>query len=94
MVLIESASLGLHSPLHALQVSDCPAFHRCATRALVREGKLLRKTLRREFVTAEALNAKIVQKDGVEDVATGKQMYLETDGAMSLIRQHGAKAGA
>jgi uncharacterized membrane protein YcaP (DUF421 family) len=60
----------------------------------VREGTLLRKTMRREFVTAEALKAKIVQKDGVEDVATGKQMYLETDGVMSLIRQHGAKAGA
>ena len=60
---------------------------------LVRDGKLLRKNMRREFITDEELNAKIRQ-EGVEDIAKVKLMYLESDGEMSLIRQDGAKAGA
>jgi uncharacterized membrane protein YcaP (DUF421 family) len=52
---------------------------------LVRDGKLLRRNMRREFITDEELNAKIRQ-EGVEDVATVKRMYLEADGEMSLIR--------
>ncbi len=60
---------------------------------LVRDGKPLRKSMRREFITDEELNAKIRQ-EGVEDIATVKLMYLEADGEMSLIRQDGAKAGA
>jgi uncharacterized membrane protein YcaP (DUF421 family) len=42
----------------------------------VREGKLLRRNMRLEFVTDEELNAKIRQED-VEDVATVKLMYHE-----------------
>lgn len=53
---------------------------------LVRDGKLLRRNMRREFITDEELNAKI-RHEGVEDVATVKRMYLEADGEMSLIRQ-------
>jgi uncharacterized membrane protein YcaP (DUF421 family) len=53
---------------------------------LVREGKLLRKNMRREFITDEELHAKIRQ-EGVEDLATIKYMYLEADGEMSLIRR-------
>ncbi len=60
---------------------------------LVRNGKLLRKNLRREFITDEELYAKIRQ-EGVEDVAMVKLMYLEADGEMSLIRHVGAKAAA
>lgn len=51
---------------------------------LVRDGKLQRKNMRREFITDEELNAKI-RHEGVEDVATVKRMYLEADGEMSLI---------
>ena len=58
---------------------------------LVRDGKVLRKNMRREFITDEELNAKIRQ-EGVEDIASVKLMYLESDGEMSLIRQDGAKA--
>ena len=58
---------------------------------LVRNGKLLRKNMRREFITDEELNAKIRQ-EGVEDIASVKLMYLEADGEISVIRQDGAKA--
>lgn len=51
---------------------------------LVRDGKLQRKNMRREFITDEELNAKI-RHEGVEDLATVKRMYLEADGEMSLI---------
>jgi len=60
---------------------------------LVRDGKLLRKNMRREFITDEELNAKI-RHEGVEDVATVKRMYLEADGEMSLIRNDKASAAA
>ncbi|PKO31279.1 MAG: DUF421 domain-containing protein [Betaproteobacteria bacterium HGW-Betaproteobacteria-7] len=60
---------------------------------LVRDGKLLRKNMRREFITDEELNAKI-RHEGVEDVATVKRMYLEADGEMSLIRNEGTRAAA
>jgi len=60
---------------------------------LVRNGKLLRRNMRREFITDAELNAKI-REEGVEDIATVKAMYLEADGEMSLIRQDGAQAAA
>jgi uncharacterized membrane protein YcaP (DUF421 family) len=53
---------------------------------LVRDGKLLRKNMRREYITDEELNAKIRQ-EGLDDLATVKRMYLEADGEMSLIRR-------
>lgn len=40
---------------------------------LVRDGKMLRKNMRREFITDEELNAKIRQ-EGVEDIALVKVM--------------------
>lgn len=52
---------------------------------LVRDGKLLRRNIRREFITDEELNAKI-RHEGVDDVTTVKRMYLEADGEMSLIK--------
>lgn len=58
---------------------------------LVRNGKLLRKNMRREFITDEELNAKIRQ-EGVEDIASVKLVYLEADGEISVIRQDGEKA--
>ena len=52
---------------------------------LVRDGKLQRRNMRREFITDEELNAKI-RHEGVEHLAAVKRMYLEADGEMSLIR--------
>jgi uncharacterized membrane protein YcaP (DUF421 family) len=53
---------------------------------LVRDGKLLRRNMRRELITDDELKAKIRQ-EGVEDIASVTRMYLEADGEMSLIRQ-------
>lgn len=58
---------------------------------LVRDGKRLRRNMRRELITDEELDAKIRQ-EGVEDIATVKRMYLEADGEMSLIRHDEQKA--
>lgn len=58
---------------------------------LVRDGKLMRRNMRRELITDEELNAKIRQ-EGVEDVSSVKRMYLEADGEMSLIRHDEPKA--
>lgn len=52
---------------------------------LVRDGKPLRRNMRREFITDEELNAK-VRQEGVEHLADVKLMFLEADGEMSLIR--------
>jgi uncharacterized membrane protein YcaP (DUF421 family) len=52
---------------------------------LVRDGKLMRRNMRREFITDEELHAK-VRQEGIEDIASVKLMYLEADGEMSLIR--------
>lgn len=60
---------------------------------LVRDGKLLRRNMRREFITDQELNAKI-RHEGVEDVATVKRRYLEADGEMSLIRNDEPRAAA
>jgi uncharacterized membrane protein YcaP (DUF421 family) len=60
---------------------------------LVRDGKLQRRNMRREFITDEELNAKI-RHEGVDDLATVKRMYLEADGEMSLIRQDEPKPAA
>lgn len=59
---------------------------------LVRDGKLMRRNMRRELITDEELHAKIRQ-EGVEDIAAVKRMYLEADSEMSLIRNDEPHAG-
>jgi uncharacterized membrane protein YcaP (DUF421 family) len=58
---------------------------------LVRDGRMQRRNMRREFITDQELNAKIRQ-EGVDDIASVKRMYLEADGEMSLIRREGTEA--
>lgn len=53
---------------------------------LVHDGKMVRRNMRREFITDEELAAKIRQ-EGVDDIAQVKRMYLEGDGEISLIKQ-------
>jgi uncharacterized membrane protein YcaP (DUF421 family) len=60
---------------------------------LVRDGKLQRKNMRREFITDEELNAKI-RHEGVDELSAVKRMYLEADGDMSLIRKDEPKNSA
>ncbi len=52
---------------------------------LVRDGRKLRRNMRRELISDEELMAK-VRGEGLEDLSRVKRMYLESDGEISLIR--------
>jgi uncharacterized membrane protein YcaP (DUF421 family) len=67
---------------HFPAVQRFTAAHRIC---LVRDGKMIRRNMRREFITDEELAAKIRQ-EGVDDIAQVKRMYLEGDGEISLIK--------
>jgi uncharacterized membrane protein YcaP (DUF421 family) len=56
------------------------------TLPLVRDGRLLRRNMRREFITEEELLARL-REQGVEDLAQVKAAYLEPDGNFSVIRR-------
>ena len=58
---------------------------------LVRDGRMLRRNMRGEFITDQELIAKIWQQ-GVEDIRMVKRMHLEADGEMSLVRTASAEA--
>ncbi len=58
-------------------------------RCLVRDGRVDRRTMRREFITQEELMAQ-VRSHGLEDLAQVKRAYLESDGDMSIIQRDGA----
>jgi uncharacterized membrane protein YcaP (DUF421 family) len=53
---------------------------------LVRDGRMLRRNMRREFITQEELMSK-VREYGLDDVSKVKIMYLEADGEISLIKK-------
>ena len=52
---------------------------------LVKEGRLNRRNMRREFISDAELMSK-VREEGLEDLSRVKRMYLESDGEISLIR--------
>jgi uncharacterized membrane protein YcaP (DUF421 family) len=56
---------------------------------LIREGRLLHRNLRREFITMDELMAALRQ-NGVNDVQQVAEAYMEADGNFSVIkaRQH------
>ena len=65
-----------------------PAFRRFASPGallLVKNGKLLKKNMRREFITEEELWSKL-REDGIERLDQVKTVYLEPDGGFSVIR--------
>lgn len=88
-------SLGISDFLFVVILGDAVVqrFTAAQRLCLVRDGKLQRRNMRREFITDEELNAKI-RHEGVEDLASVKRMYLEADGEMSLIRNDEPKAAA
>lgn len=55
---------------------------------LVRDGRLDRRSMRRQFISLDELMSK-VRQEGLEDLTRVKRMYLESDGEISLIRQPG-----
>jgi len=58
---------------------------------LIRDGRVLHRNLRREFVTEDELKAKL-RENGVTDVAEVREARMETDGEVSVIKR--APSGA
>ncbi len=52
---------------------------------LVKDGKLLKRNMRREFITEEELWSKL-REEGIERLDQVKTVYLEPDGGFSVIR--------
>ncbi len=72
-----------------------PAFQRLMQPApvhLVKDGKLDRRNLRREFVTESELMGEL-RLQGVEDLADVRDAYIEQDGRISVIRRDGQDSG-
>ena len=57
---------------------------------VMRDGEVLARNLRREFMTDEELRAQL-RLQGVEDEADVAHAYIEHDGRMSVIRKDGAR---
>lgn len=53
---------------------------------LVRDGRLIYRNLRHEFVTEDELKSKLRAK-GVNDVSEVAQAYMESDGTVSVIKR-------
>lgn len=53
--------------------------------ALVRDGRILRRNLRKEWVTVDELMGKL-REEGVDDVAGVKLAMMESDGSFSVIK--------
>lgn len=55
---------------------------------LIRDGRILRQNLRKEFLTTDDLKEQL-REHGIEDVASVKRSYLESDGRLSVIKHEG-----
>lgn len=55
---------------------------------LIRNGRIQHRNLRSEQITKEDLLEQL-REQGVEDMATVKKCYLESDGRLSVIREPG-----
>lgn len=56
---------------------------------LIRDGRLMHRNLRREFLTSDELYAKLREKGAanIDDVAVA---YMESDGEISVVKRKGA----
>jgi uncharacterized membrane protein YcaP (DUF421 family) len=53
---------------------------------LVKDGKMLRKNMRRELITEEELMGQL-REQGVNSLDLVKEVYIESDGNISLVRR-------
>ncbi|WP_041353211.1 DUF421 domain-containing protein [Nitrosospira multiformis] len=74
-------SLSFHFPAIRRIVQQPPL-------ALVQNGKIQRKAMRRELITVEELESKL-REQGIEDFREVKIAYLEEDGEISILRNDG-----
>jgi len=56
---------------------------------LVRDGKMVRRSMRREYITAEELMSELRQK-GCEHLSDVRRAYMEPDGNISVLKRRGA----
>jgi uncharacterized membrane protein YcaP (DUF421 family) len=54
--------------------------------ALIRNGRMIRRNMRQEMISAEEIKAQLRQH-GVEQIADVKIAYIESDGAVSVVRR-------
>jgi uncharacterized membrane protein YcaP (DUF421 family) len=74
--------LGYHVPWFERLVRPRPVL-------LVENGRLLRKNLRKEMITMEELMGEL-RKQGCDDLAKVKSVYMEGDGSLSVVQIDGA----
>lgn len=53
---------------------------------LVRDGRILHRNLRHEFVTEDELRSKL-REHGIEDLSKVRKAYMESDGGVSVIKR-------
>lgn len=66
-----------------------PAFHRFATPStlcMVKNGRLIKRNLRREFITEDELWSHL-RMQGVESLDDVQSVYLEADGGFSVMKK-------
>jgi uncharacterized membrane protein YcaP (DUF421 family) len=66
-----------------------PAFSRFAEPPplrLIKDGRMLRRNMRRELITEDELKSKL-REAGIESLSTVKEAFLEPDGQLSFIEK-------
>jgi uncharacterized membrane protein YcaP (DUF421 family) len=71
--------LSFQSPWFARLIEPAPLL-------LIREGKMLRRNMRQEFITEDELMMQLRQQ-GLDDVSKVKRAYIESDGRISVIQR-------
>jgi len=59
---------------------------------LVRNGRILRRNLKREMMTEEELFSEL-RKENIDDIAEIAEAYIEGDGTVSVIKHSDQKSG-
>ena len=54
---------------------------------LIRQGRILYRNLRREFISIEELNSKL-REGGVENIADVKVAYMEPNGSVTVVKKN------
>jgi uncharacterized membrane protein YcaP (DUF421 family) len=52
---------------------------------LVRNGRMIRRNMRAQFITEKELYAKL-RENGIDSLAAVKAMHLEPDGEVSVVK--------
>lgn len=53
---------------------------------LIQNGKMLRRNMRREFITEDELMMEL-REQGLEDISKVKDAYIESDGRISIVQK-------